>query len=84
MNTHGNVVFNSQAYREWCGLSSSDVILGVAPLFHITGLIAHVTAALFLGAPLVLFHRFEPSSASTSSRSTSRRSPSARSRCSSR
>ncbi len=60
MNTHGNVVFNSQAYREWCGLSSDDVILGVAPLFHITGLIAHITTALFLGAPLVLFHRFEP------------------------
>jgi long-chain acyl-CoA synthetase len=33
----------------------------VAPLFHITGLIAHVTLALLLGAPLVLFHRFEPS-----------------------
>ena len=46
MNTHGNVVFNGQAYREWCGLSSNDVILGVAPLFHITGLIAHITAAL--------------------------------------
>jgi long-chain acyl-CoA synthetase len=61
MNTHGNVVFNSQAYREWCGLSSNDVILGVAPLFHITGLIAHITAALCLAAPLVLFHRFEPS-----------------------
>jgi long-chain acyl-CoA synthetase len=61
MNTHGNVVFNSQAYREWCGLTGNDVILGVAPLFHITGLIAHVTTALFLGAPLVLFHRFEPS-----------------------
>ena len=61
MNTHGNVVFNSQAYREWCGLTGNDVILGVAPLFHITGLIAHITAALFLGAPLVLFHRFEPS-----------------------
>ena len=61
MNTHLNVTFNSQAYREWCGLSSNDVILGVAPLFHITGLIAHITTALFLGAPLVLFHRFEPS-----------------------
>ena len=61
MNTHGNVVFNSQAYREWCGLSGNDVILGVAPLFHITGLIAHITTALCLGAPLVLFHRFEPS-----------------------
>lgn len=61
MNTHGNVVFNSQAYREWCRLGPDDVVLGVAPLFHITGLIAHITASLLLGCPLVLFHRFEPS-----------------------
>ncbi|WP_433289840.1 AMP-binding protein [Pseudonocardia sp. CA-142604] len=61
MNTHGNVVFNSQAYRQWCGLGQDDVVLGVAPLFHITGLIAHVTLSLLLGAPLVLFCRFEPS-----------------------
>jgi long-chain acyl-CoA synthetase len=60
MNTHRNVVFNSQAYREWCDLDADDVVLGVAPLFHITGLIAGVTTALLLGAPLVLFHRFEP------------------------
>jgi long-chain acyl-CoA synthetase len=60
MNTHRNVVFNSQAYREWCGLTADDVVLGVAPLFHITGLIAGITTALLLGAPLVLFHRFEP------------------------
>jgi len=39
------------------------VILGVAPLFHITGLIGHITISLLLGAPLVLFHRFEPSAA---------------------
>jgi long-chain acyl-CoA synthetase len=63
MNTHANVVFNSQTYRQWCELSGDDVILGVAPLFHITGLIGHVTVALLLGAPLVLFHRFEPSAA---------------------
>jgi len=37
MNTHGNVVFNSQAYRQWCRLGPDDVVLGVAPLFHITG-----------------------------------------------
>jgi long-chain acyl-CoA synthetase len=61
MNTHGNVVVNSQVYRQWCRLGHDDVVLGVAPLFHITGLIAHVTASLLLGAPLVLFHRFEPS-----------------------
>ena len=61
MNTHGNVVFNSQAYRQWCRLGPDDVVLGVAPLFHITGLIAGVTLALLLGAPLVLAYRFEPS-----------------------
>jgi long-chain acyl-CoA synthetase len=61
MNTHRNVVFNSQTYRHLCGLGPDDVVLGVAPLFHITGLIGHVGIALLLGAPLVLFHRFEPS-----------------------
>ena len=61
MNTHGNVVFNSQAYRQWCELGPDDVVLGVAPLFHITGMIAGVTTALLLGAPLVLTCRFEPS-----------------------
>ena len=60
MNTHGNVTFNSYAYREWCHIGQDDVILGVAPLFHITGLIAHITLSLCTGAPLVLFHRFEP------------------------
>jgi long-chain acyl-CoA synthetase len=61
MNSHGNVVFNSQAYRQWCRLGPDDVVLGVAPLFHITGLIAHITLSLLLGAPLVLAYRFEPS-----------------------
>ncbi|WP_214402149.1 class I adenylate-forming enzyme family protein [Pseudonocardia lacus] len=63
MNTHANVVFNSQAYREWCDVGGSDVVLGVAPLFHITGLIGHIGVALLTGAPLVLFHRFEPAAA---------------------
>ncbi len=61
MNTHGNVAFNAQGIREWVGLDGDDVVLGIAPLFHITGLIAHVAISLLLGAPLVLFHRFEPS-----------------------
>ncbi len=60
MNTHGNVVFNAQCYRDWVGLTPDDTILGVAPLFHITGLIAHVAVALLVPAPLVLAYRFEP------------------------
>ncbi|NIH87049.1 AMP-binding protein [Amycolatopsis granulosa] len=59
MSTHRNVVFNAQTYRDWVGIGSGDVILGVAPLFHITGLIAHVAVALLTGAPLVLMHRFD-------------------------
>ena len=35
-------------------------MLGVAPLFHITGLIAHIAISLLIGAPLVLMYRFDP------------------------
>jgi long-chain acyl-CoA synthetase len=61
MNTHRNIVFNAEAYRQWCGVGPGDVILGVAPLFHITGLIAGIALSLLVPAPLVLSHRFEPS-----------------------
>ncbi len=61
MTTHRNVVFNAQSYRDWVGLTGDDVILGVAPLFHITGLIAHIAIALLVGAPLVLMYRLDPS-----------------------
>jgi long-chain acyl-CoA synthetase len=60
MTTHRNIVFNSQSYRDWVGLSSEDVILGVAPLFHITGLIGHITLSFLLPATLVLAYRFDP------------------------
>jgi long-chain acyl-CoA synthetase len=60
MGTHGNVVFNAQVYRDWCEVGLDDVILGVAPLFHVTGLIAHIALALLLPAPLVLAYRFDP------------------------
>ena len=61
MNTHRNVVFNARTYRDWVGLGPDDVILGVAPLFHITGLIGHIAAGLLTGAPLVLMYRLHPS-----------------------
>ncbi|MDT7613396.1 MAG: long-chain acyl-CoA synthetase [Pseudonocardiales bacterium] len=60
MTTHRNVVFNAQTYRDWVGLTSDDVVLGVAPLFHITGLIAHIAISLLIGAPLVLMYRLDP------------------------
>jgi long-chain acyl-CoA synthetase len=60
MNTHGNVVFNSTAYRDWMSLTPDDTVLGVAPLFHITGLIAHLTVAFLVPMPIVLGYRFDP------------------------
>lgn len=60
MNTHANMVFNATAYRDWMKLTPSDSVLGVAPLFHITGLIGHVALALLLPCPLVLADRFHP------------------------
>jgi long-chain acyl-CoA synthetase len=60
MNTHRNVVFNSQAYRDWMSLTADDVDLAVAPLFHITGLIAALTVSLLVPMPIVLGYRFDP------------------------
>ncbi|WP_445187557.1 AMP-binding protein [Pseudonocardia sp. Cha107L01] len=60
MNTHATMSFNAQTYREWMKLTGEDSVLGIAPLFHITGLIGHVALALLLPCPLVLAHRFHP------------------------
>lgn len=60
MNTHSTMVFNACTYRNWMGIGPDDVVLGVAPLFHITGLIGHVAIALLAPCPLVLAHRFHP------------------------
>ena len=35
-------------------------MFGVAPLFHITGVVGHLAIALLLPEPLVLAYRFEP------------------------
>jgi long-chain acyl-CoA synthetase len=63
MNTHANVVYQARLYAAWMRLGAADVILGVAPLFHITGMVAHLAAAAAAGAPVVLFHRFDPGEA---------------------
>jgi long-chain acyl-CoA synthetase len=60
VNSHRNLVFNAQVYRDWIGLTRHDTILGIAPLFHVTGLVGHLAVSLLLGAPLVLAHRFQP------------------------
>jgi len=58
MLTHYNLVANAMTYESWVGLGPDDVNLCIAPLFHITGMVAHAAASLLTGSLLVLTHRF--------------------------
>jgi len=59
LETHSNVAFNAEVYRTWMQIGDEDSVYGVAPLFHITGLIGHTALAGISGVPLILFHRFD-------------------------
>jgi long-chain acyl-CoA synthetase len=59
MNTHGNIAFNARVYRAMQRIDEKDVVLGVAPLFHVTGEVAHLAIAALAGIPIVLFYRFD-------------------------
>lgn len=59
MNTHGNIAFNSLVYRAFLRMTTDDVILAVAPLFHVTGEVAHLAIAAHMGIPVILYYRFD-------------------------
>ena len=59
LNSHGNLSFNAEVFRCWMPLDAQDVILGGAPLFHVTGLVAQLAAAYRSGCSISLFGRFE-------------------------
>lgn len=82
--THANLVFNARTFREWLQLDSGQPILALAPVFHVTGLVAHGVLSLLVPAPLVMAHRFKPEVMLTRSASTGRCSRSAPSPRSSR
>jgi long-chain acyl-CoA synthetase len=63
MNTHRNIVLNAANAAQWLGLDRGDPILGIAPLFHITGLVLHMAISWRLAAPLIIFGRFDPGEA---------------------
>ncbi|ORI16286.1 class I adenylate-forming enzyme family protein [Rhodococcus sp. 1168] len=60
MNLHSAMVHSSTVFSQWWDLHPQrDVIVGIAPVFHITGLIAGFGAHIVSGVPLVLLHRFD-------------------------
>lgn len=59
INTHGAVAYSAGVWRRWYDLGPSDVVVAVAPLFHITGLMGHFAASRAALAPLMLSFRFD-------------------------
>jgi len=59
MNTHANIAFNARVYQKMLQMDENDVVLGVAPLFHVTGEVAHLAISALAGVPLILFYRFD-------------------------
>lgn len=59
MISHANIDYNCYVYESTARLDRSDVVLGIAPLFHVTGIVAHQAIAFHLGIPVVLFNRFD-------------------------
>lgn len=60
MLTHGNILWNNINAHFAFGASRDDVILTVAPLFHIGGLNVSTIHSFTLGSTLVLMRNFEP------------------------
>ena len=60
MNTHGNIAFNARVYQTMQRIDDNDVVVGVAPLFHVTGEVAHLAIAALTGIPVILYYRFDP------------------------
>jgi long-chain acyl-CoA synthetase len=61
MLRHSGMAFTSQIFRDWAPVAMGSTVLGIAPLFHITGIIAHIGVAFSSRSALILHYRFEPS-----------------------
>lgn len=60
VNTHGNIMYNAERQRVGLALPDAPVYFALAPLFHITGMVAELAACLNSAGTLVLAYRFEP------------------------
>lgn len=60
MLSYGNALFKTRAAGDCNGVTGDDVLLSIAPLYHIAGMLMGVNVPVLSGATSVLLHRFEP------------------------
>lgn len=60
MLTHANLVFNAQSAVKCLRMHPATRMLGLAPLFHVTGFMMHLCAVLCCQGSVILGYRFQP------------------------
>ncbi|MEJ8855050.1 AMP-binding protein [Variovorax robiniae] len=59
MLSYGNALFKTATAADCNGVSADDVLLSIAPLYHIAGMLMGVNIPVLTGATSVLLHRFD-------------------------
>lgn len=59
MHGHSAVTFTAAAQAKWYGLDETSVMTAFMPLFHVAGMQASMSAAMFAGAALVIMTRWD-------------------------
>ncbi|MDT7837387.1 AMP-binding protein [Aquabacterium sp. OR-4] len=60
MLSHDNALYKTAACAGCNGVAGDDVLLAIAPLYHIAGMLMGIDVTLYTGATTVLLHRFDP------------------------
>ncbi len=61
--SYRNALFKTAAAAQCNNASADDVLLAVAPLYHIAGMLMGINLPVYTGASTVLLYRFEPQAA---------------------
>ena len=59
MHTHASIMHNAVGSCLWGNSTSENVVLSVVPMFHITGMVSVLHAAIFGGSTLVVMPRWD-------------------------
>lgn len=60
MLTHKNTLFKSAAVAQSNQIRAEEMILSVAPLYHIAGMLMGINCTIYANATTVLLYRFDP------------------------
>ena len=60
VHTHSTIMFTAVGGAIWEGMSADSVVLGTAPLFHVTGMQHSMNAPIYAGASIALLPRWAP------------------------